>query len=128
MFELFPSAELGVLEPRRSRRNMADTAFDRRQKARIYLPFPAVVEGVNTSGEHFKVDTILDNLSKDGLYVRLFPRVAQGSEINVVFCLSTAAVETSSPRVAIKGTVLRVDERPGGACGIAIQFKSPRFI
>jgi hypothetical protein len=128
MYESFPSAELGVLDPYRSRRNMADTAFDRRQNARIYLPFPAVVEGVNTSGEHFKVDTVLDNLSKDGLYVRLFPSVAQGSEITVVFRLSTAAVETSSPRVAIKGTVLRVDERPGGAFGIAIQFKSPRFI
>jgi hypothetical protein len=128
MQELGPFAELGVADLQRSRRKMANTAFDRRQKARIYLPFPAVVEGVNTSGEHFKVNTVLDNLSKEGLYLRLFPCVTQGSEISVVFRFSTSAVEPSSPRVSIKGTVLRVEERPGGACGVAVQFKSPRFM
>ncbi len=121
-------AELGVADPQRRRREMANTAFERRRKARIYLPFPAVVEGVNTSGEHFKVDTVLDNLSKEGLYLRVFPCVTQGSEISVVFCLSESAVESLSPRVSIKGTVLRVEERPGGACGVAVQFKSPRFM
>jgi hypothetical protein len=128
MHELGPFAELGVAEPQRSRRKMANTAFDRRQKARIYLPFPAVVEGVNTSGEHFKVDTVLDNLSNEGLYVRVFPSVSQGSEINVVFRLATSSADSSGPRVSIKGTVLRVEDRPGGASGVAIRFKSPRFI
>ena len=107
---------------------MANTALERRRKVRIYLPFPAVVEGVNTSGEHFKIDTVLDNLSKEGLYLRLFPCVTLGSEIGVVFRLSKSAVESSSPKVSIKGTVLRVEERPGGACGIAVQFKSARFM
>jgi hypothetical protein len=107
---------------------MANTAFERRRKVRIYLPFPAVVEGVNTSGEQFKVDTVLDNLSKEGLYLRLFPSVSQGSEITIVFRLSTSAAEASSPKVLIKGTILRVEERPGGASGVAVQFKSPRFI
>lgn len=128
MHGLGPFTELEVTEAHRSRRRMANTAFERRRKVRIFLPFPAVVEGVNTSGEHFKSDTVLDNLSKDGLYLRIFPCVAQGSEINVVFSLGTSAVEASSPRVSIKGIVLRVEERPGGACGVAIQFKSPRFI
>jgi hypothetical protein len=128
MQELGPFTELGVAEPQRRRREMVDTAFERRRKVRIYLPFPAVVEGVTTSGEHFKVDTVLDNLSKEGLYLRLFPCVNQGSEISVVFRLSTSAAESSSPRVAIKGAVLRVEERPGGACGVAVQFKSPRFM
>ena len=107
---------------------MANTAFERRRMERIYLPFPAVVEAVNTSGEHFKVDTVLDNLSKEGLYLRLFPCVAPESEISVVFRLSTSAVESSSPKVSIKGTVLRVEERPGGACGVAVQFKAARFM
>lgn len=129
MHRLGPLTELwGSLEAHRSGRKMSHPGFDRREKVRICLPFPAVVDGVNISGEHFKVDTVLDNLSKDGLYLRIFPCVAQGSEINVVFCLTTSPVEPSSPKVSVKGMVLRVDDKPGGACGVAVQFKSPRFI
>ena len=36
---------------------------ERRSKPRIYIPFPATVQGVDESGNPFEVDTVIDNLS-----------------------------------------------------------------
>jgi hypothetical protein len=33
-------------------------AAERRKKERIYVPFPATVEGVDKDGQKFKVDTV----------------------------------------------------------------------
>lgn len=106
------------------------TKIDERRRAeRIFIPFPAVVEGVDEDGEKFKVDTVLDNLSKGGLYLRMIPCVPKGSRLSVVFRLSGSVdAEQTSPKVAIAGEVLRVDKKDGGACGVAVRYKPARFI
>lgn len=102
---------------------------EQRRYVRIQIPFPAVVEGINTTGKRFSIDTVLDNLSKDGLYMRLLPQVEKGSELHIIFRLSTTVENaTSDPRVAVDGKVLRVEERPGGACGVAVHFEPARFL
>lgn len=102
---------------------------EQRKNIRIRIPFPAVVEGIDVAGKQFKFDTVLDNLSKDGLYIRILPWVEQGSELDIVFRLSGSAVkEPSQPRVAVHGKVIRVEEKPGGACGVAVHFEPARFL
>lgn len=102
---------------------------ERRRAERIFIPFPAVVEGADVEGLDFKVNTVLDNLSKGGLYLRLIPCVSVGAKLSVVFRLSGSVdSEATSPKIAIKGEVLRVDRKEGGACGIAVKYDPPRFI
>jgi hypothetical protein len=102
-------------------------AIERRQKKRIYIPFPASVEGTDVNGEEFRMNTVLDSLSADSLYLRMMARVRVGDTIAIVFRLSiSVAEETPTSSVSVRGTVIRADEKSGGACGIAVKFKSPR--
>lgn len=104
-------------------------ATEQRRNVRIQIPFPTVVEGTDKTGRQFKVDTVLDNLSKDGLYIRLLPSLKTGSELHIVFRLSTFADSNPPPpRVEVHGTVLRVEEMSGGAWGVAVQFEPARFL
>lgn len=81
-------------------------------------------------GESFETETVIDNLSADGLYLRLMRAVKQGAKLSVVFHLSlkTGAEAVSQPRVAVKGLVLRTESKPGGVCGVAITFDRSRFL
>jgi hypothetical protein len=102
---------------------------ERRQSERIFIPFPAVVEGLDVDGRCFKVNTVLDNLSKGGLYLRLVPCVSVGTQLSIVFRLSgSVASEATSPKVAVRGEVLRVDRKEGGANGIALKYEPARFV
>lgn len=102
---------------------------ERRRSERIFTPFPAVVEGADVDGLDFKVDTVLDNLSKGGLYLRLVPCVSVGAQVSVLFRLSGSVnSEATSSKVAINGEVLRVERKEGGACGIAVRCDLARFI
>lgn len=104
-------------------------SVERRSKPRINIPFPATVEGVDKSGKQFKVDTVLDNLSKEGIYLRLVPSVEQGTELSIVFRLSSSTqVEPSTPRVAVQGTVLRIEPKAGGVSGVAVKINPSRFL
>jgi PilZ domain-containing protein len=107
-----------------------DVGTERRRKPRIFDPFPAKVKGTNLDGESFETETVIDNLSADGLYLRLMQRVKQGAKLSVVFQLSLkpGAEAVSQPRVAVKGLVLRTESKPGGVFGVAITFDRARFL
>ena len=89
------------------------------------MPFHASVKGVDDKGEPFNVDTVLDNISGAGLYLRLMPRVEQGARLDLVVGLHSAPGATAEElaRFSIDGTVKRVDQKPGGACGVAVTFR-----
>lgn len=103
-------------------------AEERRSKLRIAVPFHAKVRGTDLSGDEFAVETVLDNISAGGLYVRIVPRVAIGTRLSVDVALRTTPVATGdSPRFSVDGTVLRAEQKPGGACGLAVSFEQVRF-
>ena len=103
--------------------------FERRSKARIQNPFPAIVRGRDANGRSFEIQTSLDNLSARGLYLRMAPRVRVGAKLFVVIALVAAPPEEiASPRVAVRATVLRVEPQPGGEFGIAVSFTRHRFL
>jgi len=103
--------------------------LERRSKPRILSPFPATVRGVNARGEAFETDTVLDNLSASGLYLFLRQRIEWGAKVFIVVQFSTSStVRKTSPRVALRGEVLRTERESSGACGIAVEFIGHRFL
>ncbi len=114
---------------------------ERRRQSRIYAPFPARVSGADVDGKSFEIVTVVDNLSANSLYLRLMPCVERGARLSIVIELAAgrgirqvnagidaAANDSRSPRIAIKGRIVRVDEKAGGACGVAVFFEEYEFL
>jgi hypothetical protein len=101
---------------------------ERRARTRICVPFPAHVRGTDAKGEEFSIETVLDNLSSNGLYLRMMPAVGTGARLTIVVDLATSprATEDAS-RFSINGSVLRTDTIAGGILGVAVGFDSIHF-
>src|SRR5947207_3316589 len=98
-------------------------ASERRIKPRISGFFPAIVRGVDAQGRTFQENAYLDNVSANGLYVKIPRSVAEGMKLFVVFPFPTAIesrVEQfeSAPQVAVRGTIRRIETQPDGLQGI----------
>ena len=72
---------------------------------------------------------MIDNISADGLYMRLARKVEPGATLLVVvqFCASPCA-DVSAPRFALRGVVQRAELQPDGACGVAVRFTRRRAL
>ncbi|MCZ7572245.1 MAG: PilZ domain-containing protein [Ardenticatenaceae bacterium] len=102
---------------------------ERRAKPRISEPYPATVRGLDGSGWAFEEETVLDNLSAGGLYLRLPRSIHPGARLFIVFRLSTSPYERDpSSVVAVRGVVLRAELQPDGSCGLAVTFRHYRFL
>ncbi len=102
---------------------------DQRAKPRISVPFPADVTGKDETGKAFSIMTVLDNVSGNGLYLRMVPCVDPGSKLSIVVRLLTSSdLVDTDPRFAIEGVVVRSEEKTGGACGVAVSFDRVRFM
>ena len=100
-----------------------------RTKPRIFDPFPVTVKGVDANGETFEFETVIDNLSSGGLYLRLTRCVDPGVELRLVIRLSTAPTDDRTAwSVVATGVVLRAEPKPGGTCGVAVGFTRHHFL
>ncbi len=109
------------------------TAFsrgvERRAKVRVRTPFPAMVRGVGTSGEAFESETHLNDLSAGGLHLSLEQSVTKGSELFVIIWLAASPnTEVATPRVAVRGSVVRVEEISGGTYRVAMTITHYKFL
>ena len=95
---------------------------ERREKPRVEQPFPVTVRGVDATGEPLDIDTVLDNMSVGGLYVRIPRRLEPGAQITVGIRVSAPWEERPAARVATRGVVLRVESKPDGEHGLAVAF------
>jgi hypothetical protein len=101
---------------------------ERRSRTRICLPFRANVEGIDAKGEKFSIETVLDNLSSNGLYLRMMPAVETGARLTIVVNLATSPRATDdASRFSILGSVLRTDTIQGGVVGVAVGFDRVHF-
>jgi hypothetical protein len=98
-----------------------------RTTERIYQSFLISVGGKFESGVKFKIDTVLDDLSSGGLYLRLPERVRPGTRLFAVVRISTVP-DVRAPRIAVVGVVTRSEPLPGGAWGLGVAFKRHRFL
>jgi len=102
---------------------------ERRSRLRIYEAFPATVRGRDTDGKDFEIQTVLDNLGHEGLYVRLTRNVQRGAHLSVEVRLSSASdASVFAPRLAILGEVLRTEPHTDGSYGVAIEFHQRRLL
>ena len=102
---------------------------ERRKHLRLGRPFPVLVRGVEAGGQPFTLETVLDNFSAGGFYVRLAQRLAPGMRLFAVVHMATRSSSgTPAPRVAVRGVVLRAELLPDGRYGMGVQFKRARFL
>jgi hypothetical protein len=101
--------------------------YERRGKLRVSTPFHAIVRGINASGKRFEFETMLDNVSASGAYVRVTERVNQYSKLSLLIELSQSE-EAPGPSVEAEGVVLRLEPGSNGFFGLAVVFTRHRFI
>jgi hypothetical protein len=101
---------------------------ERRIRPRIHVPFPAKIRGIDTDDKEFEVETALDNLSGNSLYLRIMKLVEEGTKLTVIFSLSLAAGNAPVPQVKVNGTVTRVEQKPGGVSGVVVTFSRAQFL
>ena len=99
---------------------------ERRRHVRVALPFPATVEGTNDEGHSFESNTVTDDMSAGGVYLRMAQRVPEGSKMTVTAKLSV--VPGRGMMVRLQGKVLRVEEKPGRAYGVAIELDERKVL
>jgi hypothetical protein len=103
--------------------------IERRKKPRIYDLFPATVHGVDSNGEVFETDAVLDNLSAAGLYIQLGQCIEPGATLAIIVELSAPAVKKkTTSRVVLYGMVLRAERKPNEVCGVAMTLTHHRFL
>ena len=96
---------------------------ERRSSARIDAPYPARLRGVDVNDQPFKEETVLQNLSAGGSYMRLKRMVREGAEVSLAVRLSTAeSTDGAVLRLGARGTVLRVEPQWDGSYGVAVEF------
>lgn len=102
---------------------------DRRHKPRICEPFFTSVRGIDADGKEFEANTLLDNISVSGLYLRLSRRVNTGARLFVIIHLSACLPDGGfAGRAALSGIVLRSEPRSGELWGLALRFTRYRFL
>ena len=87
----------------------------------IYGLFPAQVRGVDSSGELFHTQTLLDNFGSAEFDLRLSRRVESGEQLLVVADIHDATV-------ALHGTVLRAEPQADGSYLITVAVTHHRFL
>ena len=105
--------------------------MERRSTVRIDEPFPVTVVGVDARGYRFKINTVLSNISRAGLYLHLdLPQPFElGTKLFFIVRFSrTARHERPVPRFALRGVVVRTELKPSGAYGVAVAFTSYRHL
>jgi hypothetical protein len=102
---------------------------ERRGVLRIELPLPALVRGMDASGDRFELQTVLDTLSAFDLSLRLARPVLPGTRLFVVIRLSLApAPAVPAARVALRGVVRCVAPQLDGRNHVGIVFQHHRFL
>lgn len=111
--------------------SMPDDDYDlmeRRSVPRIATPFPVTLRGVDQAGDRFTINTVLDNFSAAGLFLRLARPIKPGATMFVVVRFAVApALALDAPGVAARGVVVWAAPQPGG-WGTALKFMRQRFL
>ena len=106
--------------------DFASRTQERRQKARISEPFPARIWGVDSGDLPFNVDSVIDNMSSTGLYLKTPRAVGSGSEVKLIVHLLSGP--TSGATAAVHGRILRSELQADGNYGLAIAISKHRFL
>jgi hypothetical protein len=99
--------------------------LERRAKPRVSEPFPTTVSGIDKSGESFRLDCVLDNISSTGLYLKVPRQLEQGSEVRLI--VNFSAGSSPGAAAAIRGVALRSDPQADKKWGLAVAITDYTF-
>lgn len=98
---------------------------DRRAKPRIRQAFPTRVSGVDNQNRPFDLNVGLENISSEGIYLRMPRTLTLDQELNVVVQFSNGHPGATA---ALLGRVLRVEPGVDGLNGIALAIQRYEFV
>jgi hypothetical protein len=103
---------------------------ERRKRLRIAGPYAARVRWAEAATGAVKRDAILENLSSSGLYMRITHGLEAGQSILVAFQMDPIGrpAKGRAARVAVRGSVLRMELLDDGLWGVVVVFKQYRFL
>lgn len=101
-------------------------SLERRAKIRISEPFPTTVSGIDSRGEPFELDCVLENMSSTGLYLKIPRELEEGSEVTMMVKLSS--VPSSGAGASIRGVTLRSEPQADESWGLAVAINECAFI
>ena len=120
------SGEIDIrCNPAAARRLRRDVT-ERRTKPRINEPFPTRAWGVDDAGQAFQIDCVIDNMSSNGVYLRLPRRMNSGDELSLVIRLLSSV--DSGATALVRGQILRDEPQADGQHGIALAIKHYEFL
>lgn len=106
--------------------NFGTRTQERRKKARISEPFPARVWGVDSGDLPFNVDSVVDNISSTGVYLKTPREVGNGSEVKLIVHMLSGP--SSGVTASLQGRVLRSELQDDGKYGLAVEIVKHRFL
>ena len=103
--------------------NAADSLarVGRDAEPRIYGLFPARVRGVDSSGEEFHTQTLIENFCATEFDLRLVHRVEGGAQLLIVADIHDATI-------ALHGNILCVEPLADGAYCVKVAVTHHRFL
>jgi hypothetical protein len=91
-------------------------------------PFPILVQGVDARGRPFRADTVIENLSVTGLYVRLEHEIMAGARLSMILHMAPTYRRIRAARVAALGIAARTESLPDGKFGVGVSFTQHRVL
>src|SRR5687767_7483188 len=102
---------------------------ERRQKPRIKEPFKVEVSGKNALGEIFVFDTVIDNLSSTGVFLKLPLDISFGTKVTMLIRLAIGQVDRPEvAKVSIEAMVIRKELLESESWGVAFKILKRRFV
>ena len=94
-----------------------------RRSLRTNVQYHGRGRGVDGNGDTFKTDVIIDNMSANGLYLRIPRNIRQGSQTCIALRLSSNLADMSHKMaVTIREVALRSEPRREGSWSVAFVF------
>ena len=110
-------------------RSVLEVHPERRRKPRISEPFKVKVSGKDALGENFEFDTVVDNLSSTGVFLKLPLDVSFGAKVSMLIRLSTAHIEAREvAKVSVEALVVRKEMVKDKIWGVAFKILKRRFV
>jgi hypothetical protein len=101
------------------------TTAERRAKPRLAKAMSASVWGTDAQGKKFEIDSVIDNMSSRGIYLRMPWAMSLGVEINLAISFSNGQPR---PNAVVRGEVLRDEPLTDGRHGVAVAIREHHFI
>lgn len=102
---------------------------ERRGKPRVRCSYPATVRWHLYGGGRLEARAVLANMSANGMYFRTQRYVRLGETVFILVRMSTTPFSHAKvPQLAASGNVVRVESKPDGTYGVALQLINHRFI